>query len=300
MRFIVLLSSLALSWASTASAQPAYRSLDPGSGVSLDVLTGIGDEAFVFLTDDQGNALGPAPVDLRSVVTLLSGRAAVGPRWTVVGEIPLAYVDAQSEVPFEVGTGGGVSSDGAPFQESGAQIGNPYLGAELQVRPSVVLGAGVRVPLARYSDSARLFDGFVAGIALDAERYEAYLPDMMALSAHVHLTQGLSPAIRVGLGLRPAYLMDVSDDRLDLSTAALGYQASLGASLGQASLDTGVVGRQILSESVSFAAEPDAAASLAAVVDLGGVRPGLQARIPLLGDRGADAVVGFSLDVRLR
>ena len=284
--------------ATAASAQTLGRAPAAGPSVSLDALLAVGDDQSVFLTDDQGRSLGNVRVRVTAAVLAVSARMPVGRTWTAVAEVPLAYVSYDDrEIQERL-------DDGVARLASGAALGNPYLGAEARPRPDLVVGAGVRLPLARYEDpdpsNEGSTDGFVGGLTADAERVEAYLPNVAALRVAAEYQPRLSPALGLRLHLAPTVFLGVrDDDRRDLG---LGYGLLADLGSGPLAARVGVTGRRFLRGDEGFGFfDTTLAAALSASLEVGGVRPGVVARVPLTGDVfGADAVVGLSLDVPVR
>ena len=295
MRPLLLVLALAPLAVAAVSAQPAYRPPAEDASVSLDVLTGVGDDLDGVVTDDQGAFVGASRIRVLSTVALLSARVPVGGRWTVVGEVPFAYVRARGSATLDP------SSRVPAFESSDAQLGNPYLGAEVWTGAGLTLGAGVRLPLAQFDETPEPVGAVYAGLTADTERSEAHLAETLAFSAVGRYVRDLTPGLGLRLGLVPVYLVDTSGARGG-SDVALGYQAHLNAAFGRAVVSAGAVGRRFLTDNTYAFVGSDVAVSLGAAVEVGGVRPGLQARVPLVGNDylGVDAVVGLSLDVPLR
>ncbi|WP_420455579.1 hypothetical protein [Rubrivirga sp.] len=278
--------------ASAASAQPEWRTHPARPSVSLDALYAVGDDDLVA-TDDQGNLVGT--VDAVSSVLLLSGRVPVGARWGVRAEVPLAYTRFS-----------GPNGLGGVLDESDTAIGNPYVGVEASVGRSVVLGAGVRVPLFNDVAESEGF-GWQGGLGADFERFEAYVPDLLTVSASAVYARALGPAVRLRGRLTPAVVADVSGaenaNGPGTTDVVVGYGLQAEADVRAVALRGGVVGRQFLTGRRFEAFETTATVVAGATVEVVGIRPGLLVRVPLDRDRfylDPDATVGLTLDVPLR
>ncbi|WP_412061920.1 hypothetical protein [Rubrivirga sp. IMCC45206] len=285
------LAAFALLAATAASAQTEWRET-PAAGFSIDALTAVGGEAMVA-TDETGELVGS--IDVRSSVLLVAGRVPVGAGWAVRAELPLAYASFR-----------GPDGVGGRYDESDAAIGNPYLGVEVDVRPGLVLGAGVRLPLANDVNTTEGF-GWQGGLGADIERFEAYVPEVLTVSGAADVVRALSPSARLRLRLAPAIVVDVADGENVSGQSGtgvlLGYGVQGEVDVRPVTLRAGLVGRPHLTGDRFEVFETTATALAGATVSVAGVHPGVSVRVPLDRDRfylDPAATVGVTLDVPIR
>ena len=296
-----VLALLALLVSSAVAAQPAWRVTPAGPAVSVDALLALGDDQTISGPD---GVLLSSAVGVTSLAVTVTARVPVGAGVTVVTDLPVAYMRyAVPNVPSL-----GVQSR----SEDDVVFGNPYVGAEAGAGRGLTLGAGVRLPLSRFDRSGEFQDpaqfGHYGGFTADRERFEAYFPEVLTVSALARYEPVAGP-VRLRLQLAPAYLADVSGDDpfgdpdFGKTGLALGYGAQAEVGAGPVALSGGVMGRPVLTGQRFELFSSDATAVVAAVATLGPVRPGVIVRVPLDRDRFAfrsDATVGVSLDVPLR
>ena len=285
--------------AEAASAQTLGRPPVPGPSVSFDALLAIGDDELAATTVSSPDD--PTTIGTTSAAFVLSGRVPGGERWTVVAEVPLGY--NRLDVPEELDVPGG---DG--YTTSDVSVGNPYLGAELRLRSDVTVEGGVRLPLAsvrEFDPRVTTFqaDGVFGGLSADVERFEAYLDRTAALGVAVRYTPRLTPALGLRLRLAPTLVASTDSERDGRADLGIGYGVHADLRRGPLAASVGATGRQFagdIFDGYGFF-EVDLALALAASVDVGGVRPGLVARVPLTDEAlSGAATVGLSLDVPVR
>ena len=254
----VALFAVVIAVAPRAEAQSLC--LPPGSGnqVALEVLK-------VSFDDEV------ADVTFGSTVWFLSGQLKATPGLALVGEIPLSRIDVKAYSVF-----------GDPDPETA--VGNPYIGVILRAaRTSFVSELGLRLPVAS-EDNA---DALVQGIWSDADRWEAFIPDLIAVRARAGMdvsspmgTADLITRFRIG-----PTLWIPTEDGADAeifadATASLWFQPAtvmFGVTLS---------GRTLLSEdALSFSERSEFQFGLDANVRFGNVRPGVHFHMPL-GDDG--------------
>lgn len=293
MRFLLLTALLA----TAASAQPGWRAVPTGGPVvTLDALYALGDD--IPFTSAESPEPGDDVLGVQSWAVVLGARVPVVGRLAVVGELPVAGV--AYDYP-EVGSGRDVP--GVEFGTSDVALGNPYVGAEWAAGPALAVAGGVRLPLVTMGNE---FDahGWEGGLRADAERFEAYQPDLLTVSAAVRYTPALGERARARLRLEPALLVPSDDDRDADPDLVLGGGLGADVAVGAATLSGGLLGRYIVTDGhfgASDLFDVDAVAVLGASVEVGGVRPGLDLRVPLYDPVfGQDAAVGLRLDVPLR
>lgn len=293
MRRLLLLFALL---ATAASAQPGWRAVPAGGPVvSVDLLYAFGDDIEVTSAtgEETAQALG-----VLSTSVLVGARVPVTGRITLVGELPLGYI-TYDYTDLDLPPGVPVPED-----TDGAALGNPYLGVEVAVGPELAVGGGVRLPFVEEGDF-RAPQGWQAGMATEIERFEAYFPDLLAASAAVAFTPALSERVRARLRLEPTLLVPFEEEGTENGAdLALGVGAALDARVGAATLSGGGLGRRILTSGrydLDGLFDADAVATLGLAVEVGGVRPGLDLRVPLYDTAlGQDATLAVRVDVPLR
>ena len=263
----------------------------------------LGDDFEDAFTSPDGQPL-PGSVDVVSSALVVTARVPVGAGVTVVADLPVSYARfASPDVPA-LGIEAGSEDD--------VVVGNPYVGAEAGVGAALTVGGGVRLPLSRFDRIGGFQDpaqfGWFGGFTTDPERFEAYLPEVLTVSALARY-EPLAGPVRLRFVLAPAYLADVSGDEPfgdpDFGTTglALGYAVQAEVPVGPVALSGGVLGRPILAGERFEVFSVDAALAVGAAATVGPVRPGVLVRVPLDRDPfpfDSDATVGLSLDVPLR
>lgn len=293
----LLLFALLLTTA--AAAQPGWRALPDADGASLsfDVLYALGDDLSLPLTDVEGNPVEQEEIGIFASAFVIGARVPVSARVTLVGELPFAYYGIDYPEPV---------MDVVGVEDSGdLGAGNPYVGAEVRLRPDLALSAGIRVPLA--DEGNRLgASGWQGGIVAETERFEAYLPDTFTASISVVATPALTEQVRARIRLEPAILVPTGDNTDSEADLAMGAFLGLDAVVGSTTLSGGVLSRRTLTNG-RFGDlrdigvfEADATATLGVTVNLGTIRPGLDLRVPLYDTTfGQDATVAVRVDVPL-
>ena len=271
--------------------------------MSLDALVALGDDIAATYISPEGFSL-VSSVDVVSSAFTVGARVPVGAGVSVVADLPFAYARLASPDLPAVGVEGTTEDD--------VSVGNPYVGAEARVGGAVTLGGGVRLPLAQYDRIGGFADpadfAWQGGFTADPERFEAYLPEVLTVSASARYEPLVGP-VRLRALLAPAYLRDVSGDEFfgnpnpPRTGLVLGYQAQAEVAAGPVALSGGLFGRPVLAGERFELFSADATLALGASVRLARVQPGVSLRVPLDGERfifGSDATVAFSLDVPLR
>lgn len=263
------------------SAQSIW--IDPGLGDALTL------EALKPNLEGEG-------ATLTTSVHFVGIRLSAGQNLRLVAEAPFAYGDVKEE------------ADGLPEGVEKATLGNPYLGIEWvpSTGSPFFVELGARAPLASdlFVDETLEEGNFGTAIGLLTEfgtRAEAFLPDIVPLSAMANYWLRLSEGEAAGLALRlrggpvtwiPTDGGDV--ELLGVYSAQLWYQGA-GFSLGG-----GYVGRGILTdEDASFDEATVHQVGGSANLTLGRLVPGLQFRVPLDEEDGVDFIAGLNLGLRL-
>ncbi len=219
-------------------------------------------------------------------VWFASARLAVSSQIAIVAELPLAHYE----------------TEGWLWADQKGLFGNPYLGLVfLSPGNSGLTGSvGARLPI------AQKVEGDVAELAaLGAfDRYEAFLPDLLTLSAsvgyHVSTPEKLTFKCRIGPTLLH-YTPCGHDDEQEL---LIDYDGEVRLQPGRFCLAWGISGRFLLAS--DYASELDFGeritnmAGLAATYDAGKALPGLYLQIPLDSDLQdfVDYTVGVNLTSR--
>jgi hypothetical protein len=261
----VLLSGLGT--AGSLTAQQVWLGSGRGGEFSVEILR----PALKNIAGDQS---------FTSVAAFMTGRFPLGPRTTLVAELPFAH--GSFKYSF---FGGGAT-------ESGSALGNPYIGVEGGRDGSAAFGEfGVRAPLASENQAAQL-----VGLAADLERTDAFAPNIVTVSAfanyRVVAPSGFTFRIRGGPLGWIATKDNVLKDNAELWFAyavQAGYQSRAFTFIG------GVGGRAIITEDVDRRFTDQIV--LSATYRVGGLRPGLSLRLPI--DNNRDQIVGSTIGVSL-
>lgn len=216
-----------------------------------------------------------------SFAGFLSARLPAGDRLAFVGELPMATLSVDQ----------GILGD-----ESSTMIGNPYLGIE--TRPADGHGGrfelGLRPPLASEDEFA-----FLAGLAADLQRWEAFVPDAFFVRAAGHWRSAMRDgAPGVDLGIAPVVWIPEDDGDTELFVT---YSAQVLVASPQVRGGGGLSGRWFATaEDADFGEASTHEFGVALDFLRGSVRPGLVLRVPL-EDQGIffgtpDAVIGVTLN----
>ena len=277
-RFIAVLLLGGFGAAGSLSAQQIWLGSGRTGEVSVEILrpdlksSAYGDQSFA------------------SVALFLSGRFPIGPKTTLVAELPWANGHFTYNYPCFMG---GCTT------ESGSTLGDPYLGIEGGRDGSPVFGEfGVRFPLASESQPAPE----LVGASADLERVDAFAPKVATIEAFANY-RAVAPngfAFRLRGGplawvATQQYVLGNRDAELWFAYAVqAGYQSRSFTFLG------GLGGRAILTEDVSNRFTDQLVFS--AAIRVGGLRPGVSVRLPIDHDRDqlVGSAIGVSLSVDLR
>lgn len=253
----------------TAPAQSPWLAPRQDHPIALEVVKPIFDE-------DDFNTLTSA--------AFLSFTVWTGENASIVAELPFAYA----------GVDDGEFSDG----ESSTTLGNPYVGVEIRGKDSPSsFEIGVRAPLTSDEEVAALVGAFA-----DIDRFEAFLPDVVSLSGFGTYRSRTRNGVEFVLHGGPIFAMQTDPDGGDQAELNLRYAAQIWYRPGAYALGLGATGRAFVTEDGNFGERTAHQVGIAANVDLGGVRPGIQVRIPLDEDLRdlMDFTVGLSLQVATR
>lgn len=212
-----------------------------------------------------------------------TGRFPVGEQLAFVVELPLATV----------------SIDESLFGDTSSMtVGNPYVGMES--RPGEGSGAwfefGVRPPVTDEDEFA-----YLVGMAADADRWEAFVPNRVVARAAGHWRDdprdgGLGADVRIA----PAVWIPTEDEGAETELFAT-YGAQFLVHSAQARGGVGIDGRWLATEDGDFGQRSTHQIGIAFDFLRGGVRPGVTLHIPLDDDgilvEAGDAVIGLTLNI---
>src|SRR5687768_13330965 len=230
---------------------------------------------YIFLAD-----IGIRVVALTGVQTCALPILPIGDDLAFVGELPVATMSVDEGFLFG--------------NETSTMIGNPYLGFETrEVGDGGWFELGLRPPLASEEEFA-----FLAGMAADVDRWEAFLPNAFFVRAAAHWRDDpREDGIGADLRVAPAVWIPEDGDTELFAT----YGAQVLFHSPQARGGVGLGGRWLVTEvEGDFGERSTHQLDLAADFLRGGVRPGLIVRIPLDDDGvflgTADSVIGVTLN----
>lgn len=261
--------------ASSATAQSLLMPRDGDRTVMLEVLQP-GLEGF--------------DSELFSAAFFLSGRVAVSPQLSVVGELPYARHRSTYFVFF-------------PENVSGNTIGNPYAGVEYKLGSGpAFLEFGIRPPLAQDDELLAVFTGYASDVA----RWEAFTPDRFAIQTAFNVREITQSKVALRLRVSPTVAIPTGNSSektklYGIYSFQIGYEASkvrIGAAMSGRSQLTDEPGVTIL-DFFGFGNLGERTSSqfgLHADFLSGPIRPGLDLHVPLAGMSGyVSSVVGLSV-----
>ncbi|UCC49865.1 MAG: hypothetical protein JSV41_06840 [Gemmatimonadota bacterium] len=150
----------------------------------------------------------------------LSARWSLGSNIVLVADLPFAYGDFEGEVVSEEPV------DTVRFDESGATIGNPYIGVELRFQDFPVFGEiGLRAPLTQGESFLDEVAAVAGGYADFVDRLEAFLPDVLVLMAAANYTHQFPGGTSLRFRLAPVFWVDTAEAFEDDSEMFLLYSA---------------------------------------------------------------------------
>lgn len=261
--------------APTATAQSLWMPRDGDRTVMLEVL-----QPSLEYFDSE----------IFSAAFFLSGRVAVSPRLSVVGELPFARHKSTYFIFF-------------PSDVSSSTIGNPYAGVEYKLGSGpAFLEFGVRPPLAQDDELLAVFTGYAADVA----RWEAFTPDRFAIQPAFNVRE-ITPS-KIALRLRVSPTVTIPTGNSSEKTKLYGiYSFQIGYEGSKVRIGAGMGGRaQITDEpgvtSLDFFGFGNLGERTASQFGLhadflsGRIRPGLDLHLPLggMGD-SVPLVVGASV-----
>lgn len=217
-----------------------------------------------------------------SSAAFLFGRYAISPMVTIQADLPLAYG----------------SFGEAEFDDSAIAVGNPLLGARIQpALMPVSFDISMRLPFASINDDGSSGIAYVAGIAADLDRMEAFTPDLIPLSAHVNYAVEMRADSDLRFHAGPVLWLNREDDPdIESTWWFLTYGGELGHQVSGVRFASSLTGRYDLSaDDGDFGDRTIHQLGVAASYKSGNMRPGVFVRVPL--DEGSRDLVGFVIGV---
>jgi hypothetical protein len=248
----------------------------PLAGQSSQWLDGRSDK-HLALEIFKPNFEGDVNTTFATQALFLSLRYALSPKVVLIADVPFAHHGL----------------DGSSDTESG--LGNPYIGIEVRGENSPVSGEfGIRLPMV----SERNYMVRRVGAYADLDRWEAFWPDIVPISAMVNARwrseQGVVTKLRVGPTL---WASTVRDEELWFHyTAQIGYEGERGSVIGGF---TGVM--DVIQVEANFGQRTYHQLGVAGSLRFNRLMPGLSVRLPLDEDmrHRQDVVVGVHVSIEL-
>jgi hypothetical protein len=229
--------------------------------------------------------------ELFSAAFFLSGRVALSPRLSVVGELPFARHKSTYFAFF-------------PENLSSNTIGNPYAGVELKLGSGLaLLELGVRPPLVADDELLASF----TGKASDVARWEAFATDRFAILAAFRVREVTPSKIAFGFRLSPAFTIPTKETTQTGMLYAI-YSFQVGYEGTKARIGTGLTGRSQITHEIgdtpldfisaygNLGQRTSSQFEVHADFLSGRIRPGLDLHVPLAGmSNYVSSVVGLSV-----
>ena len=220
--------------------------------------------------------------DFGSTALFFTGRLPVWSGTALVLELPVSYGSFTADNGF-----------GNHESISDFAIGNPYVGVEGGLRGSSVFGEfGVRLPV---MSETKLASALV-GLFSDLDRMDAFVPDIVTVSAFMNVRAGGNEGFRFRLRAGPMAWFATKSYVLDHPELYGAYAIQAGYAFRLVEVFGGITGRAILTESVDNRFTDQAV--LAVHLNLGRVEPGLSLRLPL--DSGRKDLISSTVGVSVR
>jgi hypothetical protein len=213
--------------------------------------------------------------------------------WFVATRLPLSStVSFVGELPYASGKFGT-----APFEESDATIGNPYLGIEVAPDPTGVrLELGVRAPLA----SEDKVIPFIVGYFTDVDREEAFIPNRVAARLGIHYHHAPDADSHMAYDVRFVPSVWFPTDNAEDTETFLGYGGTVRYEGEEVRVGGGLTGRwNVSNDGGDFGSNSVHQFEVAADFLRGSVRPGIQLKLPLDDDLTSvlDTVWGVNVTI---
>jgi len=212
-----------------------------------------------------------------------STRLPISDKVAFVGQIPFAHY--------------GISVSG--FHDQKNAVGNPYFGVELAHPGSESFTEfGIRLPLTPDNRPAASF----IGIFGDIDREDAFLPDLMSVTATFNSYKKRESGFVTSLRGGPVMWINTGDSGTDDIEVLLRYSGHLGFENESFGMGLGFSGVMILTENdLSFAERTIHQIDFGANVKLDRFKPGAFLRIPVDADLEnlIDYVLGVNLEYSL-
>jgi hypothetical protein len=177
-------------------------------------------------------------------------------------------------------------------------VGNLYAGIELcKEGKNTSVDLGVRLPLTSDKELA-----FASGVLTDVDRYEAFMPNIVAISAIINFKkrqpEGFDACLHIGPTL---WINTKSTQGSDKFEMLLAYSLQGGFYSEEFDIIAGYSGRFIVTESGELSNRMFHQLGILSLVRFGNIHPGLYYRLPL--DKNLkntiDGVFGLSLSIVL-
>ncbi len=275
---VLALTALPSAVAAPAVAQSVWLPVSRGPSMSL--------EGFKPVLDQGNRNFTPA-----TAAFFLSGRMPISESLVVTAELPFAHAGVR------------LSAYGGTGTESSTTLGNPYVGLEMASAASpLVADVGVRLPLRKSRDSEA--SAAMVGFLSDIDRMEAFQEELLSIGGHIglrtHQASGLYLQARGG----PILWFNTAENRPAAETELfLDYVAQVGYDVGRYGVIGGLSGRTLVTEDEGGWSDNSIhQLGVSGSVAFGGVRPGIQLRVPLDSelDDMLRYVIGLNVTVQLR
>ncbi|MFQ5638519.1 MAG: hypothetical protein ACE5IR_11045 [bacterium] len=263
-RSIVMAATLGVFLSTTLQAQPMWVNYHNNKSISVEWLKANfdGDDNTTFL----------------SSATFLTIRFPINERLSFVGEVSVAH----GELDFS-------------GSDSKTTFGNPYLGLEIRPQDSpLYFELGVRVPAVSSNNLATFIGSFA-----DADRFEAFRPDLLTLEGMVNLYRmnrdtGFFLRLRGGSSLFFNTDAGLGQDDAEWFLVGDGFAGIQGDKLR---VEGGLTSRLVLTEDDNLGERTFFQLGAIASLHLGQFRPGVHFRLPLDDDLTEiiDWVAGINL-----
>jgi hypothetical protein len=226
--------------------------------------------------------------------TFLTASVPLGGNLRLAADVPIVHLD----ITFDRNYGWYAPPD-ADGSISRTQLGNPYIGLELESGGTgMSVAFGVRLPLARRTDD---WFGGHSGRQIDPDRSEAFGAGQLSVLIMAYAVHEIAEGLGLSFHAGPTSSMRLGGRGYeDESLLIMRYGARVFYRAGPTEIGVDGTGR------VGFwAFEPVNVLGLGVQLDLGRVQPGVHFRVPIdLEDfygygHGVDYVVGVNVAVRI-
>ena len=212
----------------------------------------------------------------------LYGRYAVSDKVNIVGDIPFAVARFEDNSPVN------------SFSENDSQLGNIYLGVEIEGKSEEYYAEiGFRLPTS--SD-----DSFASAIGIfgNYDRIESYIEDFVNFSTRFNYFFNSDAKVKIRLRAGPNLLIYTGDIDTVESEILLDYAGQAIYETDRFNFKAGLVGQLLVTENdIDFSDRVVHSFGLGLDFNLGRTHPGINLRVPLDSDIGdiISTVVGLNL-----